>query len=143
MPERYDLAAGRHLRVGYTLQAAGEFDDAGYHFGFAGEAAIKYALRASGVEQAVSGQKKNPMRSHFPTLQCATLQARSLIILHAKGRLAGPIKAAIQDPGFPQRFAGWQIEIRYADTTCTPVASSDCDRWLADAEALVRSLVIP
>lgn len=142
MPERYDHAAHRHLRVAETLRAAGELDDAGYHFGFAGECAVKHALRASGVENALAGRQPNPMRSHFPTLRQAIAEARSLIQLHATGRLAGPIAAIVLAPGFADRFARWDIRIRYADTGCTPVAEADCARWHADAVALVEQLAI-
>jgi hypothetical protein len=45
MAEQYAIAAWR-------LELEGDTDDAGYHFGISGETAVKYALRASGVEAA-------------------------------------------------------------------------------------------
>lgn len=142
MPERYDIAAGRHLRVGGDLQTAGELDDAGYHFGLAGECAVKHALRAAGVEQALAACRPNPMRAHFPTMQEAITKAQKLIELHASGRLASPIATTILDPSFVERFAGWRIEIRYADTACTPVDALACTGWHRDAETLVFKLVM-
>lgn len=154
MAEQYDVAAWRHHRVGEMLENGAELDDAGYHFGVCGENAVKYALWASGVQAAWirigAGQGKSvrdsltgtPMRGHFPTLTTLVQQTRSNIAVHATGRFSGPVAAIVLSPNFIQRFAGWSIDIRYADTQHTPVSSQTCTAWHADADDLVLSLVI-
>ena len=154
MAERHDVAAWRHLRVGELLVGLGEFDDAGYHFGVSGENSIKFALWASGVRSAwiVTGAALGrslaaslggtPCRGHFPTLHQLVHDARADIAANAVGRYAAPIAAALLSSTFPSRFAGWNIDIRYADPAYTPVAEALCTAWRNDAEDLLLMLMI-
>jgi len=142
MVERYDVAAGRHLRVARHLERHGEIDDAAYHYGVVGEVAVKHALRASGVESRWQSLKETPMRGHFPSLQSKVSAVRADIAAFATGRLAGPIQREVLGPAFAGRYAGWHIDIRYADDALTPVDRTRCAAWARDAEALILALVI-
>lgn len=133
MPERYDVAAVRHLAVGEVLENRGDLDDAGYHYGLVGENAVKHALRASGVEQvwltARLRRNRTPMGRHVPGMHAALVDFQHDIEKHATGRLGGVLKTAVSDPTFAARLDGWSINIRYADDGCTPVNEADCRRW--------------
>jgi hypothetical protein len=154
MAEQFDIAAWRHHRVGESLEAIGELDDAGYHFGVCGENAVKYALWASGVRAAwlsagaATGKspsqslKGTPMRGHFPTLTSLVRKVQTEIAVHATGRHAGPIMATLLNPSFSSRFAGWDIDIRYADPHYTPVTPATCSSWHGDADDLVLAILV-
>jgi hypothetical protein len=134
MAEQYDVAAGRHLQVGRNLLQHKDFDNAGYHLGVSGECALKYGLLKAGTSIP---------RKHFRSLAGeAAKEVASRSAAFATGRISAPIVAIVSDPSFPQRFRGWSINIRYADTSCTPVTRADCDRWCKDASELVARLVI-
>lgn len=154
MAEQFDIAAWRHHRVGEALEAIGELDDAGYHFGLCGENALKYALWASGVcaawITAGAASRKTPaqsligtpMRGHFPSFANLVRKAQAEIAVHAKGRYAGPVMSTLLDPGFSSRFAGWDIDIRYADPRYTPVTAASCTAWHQDADVLVLATLV-
>jgi hypothetical protein len=154
MTEQYDVAAWRHLNAAGELERACQYDDAAYHFGLAGENAIKQILRASLVEAAwlaigrAHGQQSRralantPMRGHIPTLQNLVTASRPAILAFAVGRHAGLARTELFGPGFLTMLRGWSIDIRYADTDYTPVAPATCRRWGRDAADLVLKLVI-
>lgn len=145
MNERYDVAAGRHQRVAEHLEGKGEFDDAGYHYGVAGENAVKNALRDSGVEaawtKACRRLRETPMGRHFPTLQDKVKDVQTEIQAFACGRLATSIQKEILGPDFPSRYQGWNLDIRYADRRYTPVDPKDCARWAQDTAELLVALI--
>lgn len=154
MTEQYDIAAKRHRDVGEKLQTGRDLDDAGYHFGVSGENSVKYALEASGVVSAwlaigaAQGRtpraslSNTPMREHFPSLKQFVMRTQSEISTYATGRLGMPISSYILDPSFANRFDNWDINIRYADTNCTPVTAAACADWHSDADDLFLNLVI-
>ncbi len=146
MPERFELAAARHLRVGTVLFSANEIDDAAYHFGVGGENAIKHALRSCGLEAVWAAQGKSPhetpMRKHFPNLTNLVLSAQNDIALNATGRLAQAVQQEVIGGNFGQRYGGWSIDIRYADDAKTPVSNLDCTKWKSDTEELVASFLV-
>lgn len=149
MTEQYNVAAVRHLRVGELLANRQEGDDAAYHCGIAGETAIKWALQQAGCAAqwtaAKVKPKKTPMNKHFASaggVHELVDQCRVEIGMWASGRLAAPIHALVLDPSFAHRFKGWSIDIRYADSTLTPVAVADVERFLTDATDLVQGLVL-
>lgn len=154
MVERYGRAAEQHIDAGDRLRLHNMLDDAGYHFGVSGENSVKYALEVSGMQSkwvqdgAARGLSRNeslmgtPMRGHFPRLKDLIVRVRSEIAINATGRHAAPILAKVLSTSFDSVFSGWDIQIRYADTTCTPISPADCTRWKADAEDLFSSLVI-
>lgn len=146
MAEQYGVAAWRHHDVAETLEHLGFLDDAGYHFGVCGENAVKHSLRAAGVESvwvaAKISLKKTPMKQHFPTLKSFVKRAQADIAVNAQGRFAAAVASLVLDPSFANRFNGWHINIRYADTTNTPVAGGTCSGWHTDADDLVLGLVL-
>ena len=131
----------------------GEVDDAAYHFGICGENAVKQMLRLAGVEAAwitagaANGKTprqalaNTPMRGHFPSLVNLVQAAQQDIALYATGRYSAHISSLVLSSSFKFRFAGWEINIRYADSVCTPVTQQDCSAWNADADDLVLALV--
>jgi|HubBroStandDraft_4_1064222.scaffolds.fasta_scaffold487716_2 hypothetical protein len=154
MAEQFDIAAWRHHRVGESLEVMGELDDAGYHFGVCGENAVKYALWASGVHAAwisagaAIGKSRSrslqgtPMRGHFPSLVSFVRKAQTEIAVHATGRYAGAVMSTLLAPSFSSRFAGWDINIRYADPRYTPVTPATCTSWHVDADDLVLAILV-
>jgi len=154
LAEQYEVAAWRHHRVGELLVAAGELDDAGYHFGVCGETAVKHLLLASGVEAAwiaigaatgktvTEALNKTPMRKHFPTLKKLVVNVQGEIAMYARGRYSPTITSLVLDPEFSKRFSGWDINIRYADQNSTPVSKAKCAEWQRDADDFVLALVV-
>lgn len=133
MTEQYATAAQRHLRVGGKLLQQDELDDAGYHFGIAGECALKEGLRNAGVT----------LRKHFPELRDdAKRKIKEMTSGFAFGRTSSPLHAIVGSPQFENIFERWKIEIRYADARCTPVTRDDCVLWQGHAEDLVLRLVM-
>ncbi|MCJ2065051.1 hypothetical protein MKK63_20390 [Methylobacterium sp. J-088] len=157
MTEQYDLAAWRHQGTADHLLNNSEFDDAGYHYGIVGENALKHAMRISGIEahflanppRGRNGRRQSgdplrgtPLRGHFPSLQTLAQRAQQVVSLYATGRVATSLQTEIGSANFSMRFQNWNIDIRYASTTCTPVSETACNAWKKDAEDLILSLVI-
>jgi hypothetical protein len=146
MTEQYDVAAERHHRVAVHLHTVGELDDAAYHYGLVGENGLKDALHRSGVvgtwQRTGIKPRKSPMGQHFPKLHPQIQLFISDIRLHASGRVGAALYAVVSNPAFANLFQGWSIDIRYADTLCTPVNPADCQRWARDADLVLRRLVL-
>jgi hypothetical protein len=144
MAEQYEVAAWRHVRTAEKLLAELEYDDSGYHAGIAGENIVKALLQNSGLEaywQSLAiPMQQTPMRGHFPKLHSMISQVRADIASSASGRQSANPSAVVLDPSFANRFAGWDINIRYADTTCTPVSKAVSETWLADAHDLILTI---
>jgi hypothetical protein len=145
MTEQYEIAALRHFDVAELLLAQLHLDDAGYHFGIAGENALKHALQSAGMEQFWQnngvGPNKTPMRKHYPHLEPSVVAEEQMILAHAQGRLASPLAQLISAPNHGSRFNNWSIDIRYADTICTPVPAASCAQWQEDAADMLLRLI--
>ncbi len=134
MPEQFDVAARRHLDTAEILEAEGRLDDAGYHYGLAGENAVKQSIVAA------CGPLTKEMRLfvHFDTaLKAAIPKWLEVSGVLASGRLGGGLAADMKAGTFDSRFDGWNINIRYADTHF-PVDPSRVAAWKADAVVLLN-----
>lgn len=132
MAEQFALAALRHLQTAELLESSGRTDDAAYHYGLAGENAVKQTLVSSGIAAI---PLPHHLRKHFDTqLHTAIANAAAAITALASGRLAADVQSGI----FNQRFVGWSITIRYADTDY-PVTAQNLAAWKADAVHLVNN----
>lgn len=92
-------AALRHYKDGRRLLDAKCFDNAGYHFGFAAECAIKQKLLDCGVRA-----DDDSIWAHWPKLRLAAMMAIS-------GRSAEPIRRLLEVASYMQ---GWDTDMRYA-----------------------------
>lgn len=144
MTEQYETAAWRHLSTADKLLSTGDYDDAGYHFGMCAENSIKHALSAAGVSPYLYGlpYSQNPMRAHIPGIQQMLVNASALVATHASGRLSAPLVTLTSSAGITSLFAGWSINIRYADNDFCPVSETLSRQWKADAESLAWDLMI-
>lgn len=88
MPPDIDLsaAAQRHFIDAKHLHANKKYDNAGYHFGWAAECAVKSLLQKSGIFDGDA-----VMWAHFPKL-------RALAAIARQGRGAAPLKRLVDDP---------------------------------------------
>lgn len=143
--EQYHIAAVRHRRVAERLEEVGETDDAAYHYGLVGENALKHALELAGVWAAwqAAGFRRNetPMGKHFPRLTDAVGAHLGDVQQHASGRIGAALNSVVSDLAFATRYQGWMIDIRYADSACTPVDTADCQRWAKDADEMLCALI--
>ena len=118
------VAANRHYVDGKFLQDASRFDNAGYHFGFSAECALKRALQTAGVrDDDISIWK------HFPTFTNHALQA-------LQTRRAGPIRVLLERKNFMQ---GWETNIRYS--VAGAVTQQAAEKWRTDANAAIGLLI--
>jgi hypothetical protein len=132
MPEQFDIAARRHLDTAELLEREGMLDDAGYHYGLAGENAVKQSVVAA------CGALPRDLRKHFDTpLTKAVLNSLQVSAVLANGRLGGGLVSDIRAGAFESRFNQWNIRIRYADSNF-PVDSRRVAAWKADAVALLN-----
>lgn len=132
MPEQFDIAARRHFATAETLEAEGRLDDAGYHYGLAGENAVKQSCIAA------CGPLTKDLKQHFVGgLRQAIQLSQAVSGVLATGRLCGGLAADLRANTFASRFDGWDIQIRYAHTDF-PVDSARVATWKADAIALLN-----
>ena len=136
MAEQFNVAALRHLATADQLERKGRLDDAAYHYGVAGEAAVKEAFVRAGI--------KHP-RKHWDPLEGKSLRHKiesigNLAVLLRNGRLGGVALADDLDDGkFSYRFDGWSLDIRYAHTDHCPVDAEKLAAWKDDAALLVNN----
>lgn len=136
MAEQFDIAALRHLVTAERLEVAKRLDDAAYHFGLAGETAVKATLQRIGV-----GIDKS-LKRHFSddkkySLQHSIEYHGTVLELLTSGRLGGQLANDLRGGLLINRFRDWSIKIRYADSDC-PVDEARLATWKADAIALVN-----
>lgn len=136
MADQYGVAALRHLGTAEALEVKGRLEDAGYHYGIAGETAVKASLERAGV--AINKEfwwhlDDKPNKSLLHAIQ----NSAQVLSLLASGRLGGGLVADLDAGVLTTRFAGWSIKIRYADTDFCPVDASNLAAWKVDAVALV------
>ncbi len=146
MAECYATAAIRHFEVGEILKEANRLDDAGYHFGICAETAIKNGLQEAGIAAHWSStnikNNKNPMKKHWNDLGSSIHALVGDIQTYAQGRRAANIIKYSRDPNLISYFSTWKIDIRYADTTCTPVSATDVSTWESNALAILVELAL-
>lgn len=111
-----ELAARRHYDDGCSLLNLKRYDNAGYHFGFAAECAVKHKLLESGVSEG-----DDSIWKHWPTL-------RSLALLAISGRSADPLRKLLQPASFMQE---WDTDMRYAENGSVTLARAN--KWRDDA----------
>lgn len=93
-------AAGRrHYADGVKLFEDRRFDNAGYHFGFAAECAVKQRLLDCGVQH-----EDDAVWKHWPSL-------RALALLAIRSRSAADLRRVLIAPNF---MAEWDVTMRYA-----------------------------
>ena len=132
MPEQYDVAARRHLDTAESLEIGGRLEDAGYHYGLAGENAVKQSIVAA------CGNLPKALHRHFDVaLRDAIQSSQQVLSLLANGRLGGGLARDLQAGNFTFRFDKWDIKIRYADSDW-PVDPGRVAAWKADAIALLN-----
>lgn len=113
-------AARRHYNDGRGLEDQRRYDNAGYHYGFSAECAIKFALGAVGVRG-----DHEAIWLHFPDIVRQGLLA-------IETRRAANIRVLLQRPNFMQ---GWNIKMRYSSNGS--VLQATAEKWRDDAnEAL-------
>lgn len=115
-----EQAAKRHFDDAAIMLEKKRYDNAGYHYGFAAECALKHSLREIGVRD-----DDDSIWKHFPRL-------KHLALLAVQSRRAGPLRQILESPQFMQ---GWQIDMRYSKNGS--VDSATVEKWRNDAnEAL-------
>lgn len=139
--EQFDVAAARHLVTADTLEQTGRNDDAAYHYGLVGETSIKAA-----VVRMIGGQSLPRMlREHLQASAQAPRSLQSLVLQWyqnaaplASGRVGGAVLSDITSQAISQRFVGWSVSIRYADTRY-PVTQAHLAQWEQDAVYLYNA----
>jgi|GEM_PF-6527072 len=135
MVDRYDVAAVRHFKTAEILERGGRLEDAGYHYGLAGETAVKAALTKCGVSIG------RDLRKHFDgdgekSLSEAVKRSVAITSLISTGRLGGALAKDLRTNQLKDRFRNWSIFIRYANDDY-PVTIERLGIWRADAAKLV------
>ena len=138
MVEQFARAALRHLATAESLEDEGKLDDAGYHYGLVGEMALKSAAQL--IYGPTLPQKLKFHINHGKV----TLQdkiAKDLTFMNAlrSGRFTGGLDSHLAAGTLQGCFAGWSINIRYADDGNCPVQAADVTAWRADAIALYNN----
>jgi hypothetical protein len=110
-------ASKRHYVDAESLFANDRFDNAGYHYGFSAECALKAAMGRVGItfdEVEVEGRTAYYM--HFPELR--------RIPVRQAGRLSQKIAVLLANTQFLQE---WHIKMRYAPDRS--VSKVRCEIW--------------
>lgn len=106
-------AAGqRHYADGIKLFDDRRFDNAGYHFGFAAECAVKQRLLECGV-----AQEDDAVWKHWPSL-------RTLALLAIASRSAADLRRVLAPANY---MAQWDVTMRYAGNAA--VDEPPARRW--------------
>src|SRR5260370_26638742 len=110
-------ATGRHYRDAELLFENDKFDNAGYHYGFSAECALKGAMERVGISiDSVEVDGRDAYYLHFPEL-------KRLPAIHA-GRLSQKIATILMKAQFLQ---DWHIGMRYAQNGS--VSKARCETW--------------
>lgn len=137
MAEQFDVAALRHLQSAARLEEAGQLDDAGYHYGIAGETAVKQS-----VVKAI-GHLPKKLRKHInergTTLQEAVKLYYQFNLVMSNGRLGGALARELANDTLVNRFVNWSLNIRYADTDHCPINQNNLMQWKSDAITLINA----
>lgn len=120
MAEDYLSAAHRHFEDAELLREQARLDNAGHHYGIAGECAVKAVC----IEE--DGSRPN---KHFdPDVK---RDLRDAAIPNLSGLKGQRILAVLSG-----LFAGWSVHDRYTAPGYTP--SAQVDQWRTDAERVLR-----
>lgn len=124
----YDLnlygAALRHFEDGAALSEKKRFDNAGYHFGFAAECAVKCNLKMLGVRDDEKVQW-----THLPEMKLLALQTLS-------GRSAATLRTVLERGNFMQQ---WDVRMRYASSGT--IDEDTVKRWRDHANEVIGCLL--
>lgn len=116
-------AAQRHYADGRKLHDEYRYDNAGYHYGFAAECALKHCLLRVGVR----GDDES-IWAHYPAM-------RERALLALRTRTAASLRALFERQNFMQ---GWDTDIRYAADGSVSKGASD--KWCKDANEAIGLL---
>lgn len=125
--KNFEEAARRHYNDGKWLEDARRFDNAGYHYGFAAECAVKHLLgraRRPKVHEPVA-RTDDPIWAHFPDL-------RSLALLAVTSRAQSPLNTLLGHDSFMQE---WSTNMRYSENAS--VSQQRVDKWRDDANKVI------
>lgn len=120
MAENYLVAAHRHFEDAELLRRETRLDNAGHHYGVAGECAVKAVC----IEEVGSRPTK-----HFDPV--ASQDLRSAAIAHLSGHKGQRILTVL-----PQLFGGWSVHDRYSATG--HVTSAQVEQWRTDAQHVLQ-----
>ena len=124
----YEAATRRHWRSAEQLKSNRSFDEAGYHYGFVAECAVKHALD----KRFLTGQAPFV---HFEDGATDDLRAQALRRL--QGRRAAKLINLLRDHQF---LKNWHISMRYAvDGTVDDV---QCVAWRRNAQSVMAATEI-
>lgn len=118
-------AASKHYHDAVFLADAKRLDNAGYHFGFAAECAVKGML----IRDAGLGQHYPAYWDHFPKL---TASARSYLA----GRRSMKLSAILNAPGATP-FGDWDTGMRYQPAGA--VRAEQVAKWQQLADQIIGS----
>ncbi len=124
-PPDMQAAARRHFEAGETLFPTKRWDIAGYMYGIAAEAAIKYLMLQSGM-RPLEDSRDDPFYAHFEGL-------KTLLRDQVSGRHAAELRRFCEDPRFMQY---WDIGMRYSDGKST--RQEWVERWRGNAELAIQ-----
>lgn len=124
-PNDLRQAAERHYVDGKDLQDKKRFANAGYHFGFAAECAIKQFL----IEQRIPTTEPTYWE-HFPTL-------RTLALTTLKSRKAAKLSCLLGSANF---FQEWDITMRYAGNTA--ITPERAEKWRDQANKTIAATLL-
>lgn len=121
-----ESSAKRHYDDGRKLEDHKRYDNAGYHYGFAAECAVKLCLRKAGVRD------DDPVISklHFSKL-------REMALIALKSRRAAELKRVLSPKSFMQ---SWDVRMRYSSNGSVTV--SEVAKWRQDADEALGLLVV-
>jgi hypothetical protein len=120
MADNFLVAAHRHFEDAELLRRETRLDNAGHHYGVAGECAVKAVC----IEE--TGDR--PIK-HFDPV--AGRDLRGAAVVNLSGHKGQRVLAVL-----PQLFGGWSVHDRYSDTG--HVASGQVDQWRADAQRVLQ-----
>lgn len=105
------------------LQNDNRFNNAGYHYGFAAECAVKRCLLNVGVRE-----NDNAIWTHFPDL-------RNIALLSIHTRNAAPLRKMLKRSNFMQF---WDTKMRYASDGA--IDGKRAEKWRSDADEVIGLL---
>ncbi len=118
-------SANRHYEDGRKLEHEKRYDNAGYHYGFAAECAVKHCLRQAGVRD-----DDDAIWTHFPAL-------RNTALLALSSRRAAELRKLLSRQSFMQ---SWDVRMRYSSNGS--VAMPELAKWQRDADEAIGLLVV-
>lgn len=120
-----ESSAKRHFEDGRKLEDHKRYDNAGYHYGFAAECAVKQCLRNAKVRD-----DEDAIWAHFPAL-------KSLALLALTERRGAGLRKMLSRPSFMQ---SWDVRMRYSGNGS--VAMPEVTKWRQDADEALGLLVV-